>query len=521
VHISSDRLALYTTLLIAAVVVSISVRLNLFVAGGTDSSAYISAGDLWRRGELHRAVPLQSWASWPHAIHSGSPVGYRPGLVPGTEVPVYPLGFPLLIAAATSVGGALSAHLVAPVMAGVLVFCTFALARRVAGNLAGLIAALLIASSPIVLLHTVDTMSDVPATACWAAAWLLATRGMVSASVTAGCLTSMAILIRPNLAPLALVLACVVLAAAPRAVMARAISGFVFASAVGPLIVVWSQALLYGNPLAPGYVGWEAFYQLDHIRPNVRIYRQLLAMTHTLLPLAGLATVPIVFLDKPRAFLPQARIIALSAAAIVLTTLALYLPYLPFDNWPFLRFLLPGLVALFVLFASLIAHVTSLVWGHARWAACLVPCVALIVAAQGTPFVRYALQDWRAQTRVRLMGRYLNEALPSNAAVLSFVHSGAIAHYTDRAVVRLDLLEPATLDQVIDDLTRHHYRPVLVLDQALELDAFKQRFAGSRFGRLDWPPRAIFTSVTSIWYVDVADLRSHQEGTRWPVDVLN
>lgn len=118
------------------------------------------------------------------------------------------------------------------------------------------------------------------------------------------------------------------------------------------------------------------------------------------------------------------------------------------------------------------------------------------------------------------MGHYLREALPPNSAVLSFVHSGAIAHYTGREIVCLDLLEPQILDRVIDDLSRHHYRPVIVLDQALEAGPFKQRFLSARVSGLDWSPRAVFTSGTSIWYFDVADRPRHHQGERWPVDVL-
>jgi hypothetical protein len=507
------------------VLISVSIRTNLFVAGGTDSSAYISAARLWQRGELYRANPLQLLASWPRARESTSPVGYRSGPVRGTEVPVYPAGFPLMIAAATALGGPMSAHLVAPLMGGVLVWCAFVLARLVGGNLAGLIAAGLTASSPVVLLHTVDAMSDVPASACWAAAWLMATRGTAGAAAAAGLMTSLAILIRPNLAPLAFIPAVVLFhttwrASATRVPVWRAGAVFVATAAIGPALVVWSQAVLYGSPFTPGYVEWESFFSADRIGPNSRMYLRLLAAAHTVLPLAGLAMTPLVMLSRDGMFSSKARVVASSATAIVLANFVLYLPYLSFDRWPFLRFLLPGLVALFVLFGSLVALVTRRLWRRARWVAWAIPLTTAIVALQGLPFTRFALQDWRAQTRVRLMGHYLREVLPPNAAVLSFVHSGAVAHYTGREVVRLDLLEPGTLDAVIDDLLRRHYHPVLVLDQALEVDPFRQRFSGSRVGRLDWTPRAVFTSGTSIWYFDVLDRPHHQQGERAVVDVV-
>ena len=48
------------------------------------------------------------------------------------------------------------------------------------------------------------------------------------------------------------------------------------------------------------------------------------------------------------------RHLGLKVLAIVLALQSFYLPYLVFDSWPYLRFLLPGLTLLLVL-ASLVA----------------------------------------------------------------------------------------------------------------------------------------------------------------------
>src|SRR4030095_9597229 len=69
------------------------------------------------------------------------------------------------------------------------------------GDATGACSAVLVACSPIVLYQSVQPMSDVPAAAAWMAA-------LVSTSPrAAGLWASMAILIRPNLALLVLVLA--------------------------------------------------------------------------------------------------------------------------------------------------------------------------------------------------------------------------------------------------------------------------------------------------------------------------
>jgi hypothetical protein len=133
---------------------------------------------------------------------------------------------------------------------------------------------------------------------------------------------------------------------------------------------------------------------------------------------------------------------------------------------------------------------------------------------------RYALNDWRSQARIPMMGKYLREAMPQNAVALSFIHSGAISHYTGKSVVRLDLIEPASFDRIVADLERHGLVPVLVIDDTIEQPRFAGRFSGSRFAALDWPPRAEFTAVTTIRYFLMADRERYQRGERWPTDRL-
>jgi hypothetical protein len=148
------------------------------------------------------------------------------------------------------------------------------------------------------------------------------------------------------------------------------------------------------------------------------------------------------------------------------------------------------------------------------------PVVVAMAIAHRPDLVRYALNDWRAQARIPSMGHYLREALPRQAVVLSFIHSGSVAHYTGRNVVRLVLIEPASLDRVVDDLTRYGLEPVFVIDDLLEAPAFAGRFQGSRFAALDWAPRAQFTSVSTIRYYVAGDLERQRAGDRWPIDVV-
>ncbi len=190
---------------VALIAAAVTVNRGVFSASLTDASGYVAAADLLRAGRLARPVPLQLVPAVRDSGANTSPLGFRPGIVSGTEVPIYPLGYPMLMAAAMHAGGDLAAYLVSPMMFAALIFCTFLLAQMVGGAVAGIAAAAMIATSPIVIQNSTTPMSDVPAAACWVAAWYFALRGTTSSSCAAGALVSLASMIRPNLSVLALV----------------------------------------------------------------------------------------------------------------------------------------------------------------------------------------------------------------------------------------------------------------------------------------------------------------------------
>ena len=125
------------------------------------------------------------------------------------------------------------------------------------------------------------------------------------------------------------------------------------------------------------------------------------------------------------------------------------------------------------------------------------------------------------QRRVVLMGRYLRQALPRNAAVLAVQQSGAIAHYTHAPIARYDPLAGAALDEVVAELSRLGYRPVLVVDEGFELASFRARFAESSLGRLEWAPRArARDAVSSLLYFDFADRAGAARDVAHAIDVV-
>jgi hypothetical protein len=300
----------------------------------------------------------------------------------------------------------------------------------------------------------------------------------------------------------------------------RSLAPFAALAAIGPAFVLWTQAVMYGHPLEPGYPGWEAFYRVAHLPANAVNYPRFLFAIHTPLVLLGLAT-PLL-LSRTWQDRPGAMRSARSAVTLALLTFAIYLPYLPFDDPHSLRFMLPAVTALFVLLAAGTVVAARGLLRRLRWLAPVALAPALLVAVTPASLYEYVRTYGDGQRRVVLMGRYLQQALPPDAVVLAFQQSGAIAHYTRAPIVRHDLVDARMLDDVVTTLTRQGYRPTLVIDEVAELADFRATFgAASQFGRLDWPPRArAADAVSSLLYFDLTDRARSVAGDSWATDVV-
>src|SRR5207249_11628409 len=125
---------------------------------------YVSQAYLWASGRIVAADPLANLT--PLVGPATTPLGYRVANQSGFLAPICPPGLPILMAAAVMIAGSPTAvYFVVPLLAGLTVWLTYMLARRTAEPRTALIAAVLIAFSPIFLLQSLEPMSDVPATA--------------------------------------------------------------------------------------------------------------------------------------------------------------------------------------------------------------------------------------------------------------------------------------------------------------------------------------------------------------------
>jgi hypothetical protein len=293
-------------------VVAAGLRWGTFAASGVDAYGYVSQAALWTRGTLRVEQPFVANLTWPAADWAFAPMGYRPAVDGHAIVPSYAPGLPLLMALAERAAAACGPYYVVPVLGGLCVWCCYLLGRRAASAGVGACAAVLLACGPAFLFHLVVPMSDVPAAAFWSAALYLALGGGAGACASAGVCAGLAVLIRPNLAPLAAVVAAFVAwpDSAPwgdvearrrlqwrrpgrgepnRCAPWKRAGWFVAAlvPALGALAIInWR---LYGSPASSGYGDLGPAYAIGHIAANARRYGAWLVQTHT--PLIGLSAI--------------------------------------------------------------------------------------------------------------------------------------------------------------------------------------------------------------------------------------
>jgi hypothetical protein len=377
----------------------------------------------------------------------------------------------------------------------------------------------LTAASPVFLYQVVQPMSDIPAAALWAVAVACATGTGRRHATAAGVATSAAILMRPNLVPLGLLIGMYLLLRPERTWSQRLRSGVVYAlwCAPGCLAVAALQQAFYGSPLASGYGTYEALFSVDHVRPNLTRYISWLWGAHT--PAVLLALIAPVML-------PGALTTLLFALFIV--NLALFLPYVVFNDWSFLRFLLPTLPFVMVLIAAVLDAVTvrllrtGLAPGEPRRrlhaAVALVPVVlALAAVFIQQARARHAFDLQAMEARFATAGRFVAQRLPANAVVITGYQSGSVPFYSGRRTLAWPAMDPAWLDRSVAFMRDKGFEPYLLFERWEEQE-FRSRFAASPLGPLDWPPIAEVSRQVRIYRV--ADRDRYHEGLAIPTEYV-
>lgn len=475
-----------------------------FAAAGADASGYLNEARLWAGAGLHVCPDVARDVGWPDGGWTFAPLGFRPATRPGCIVPTYSPGLPITMAIASVIGGDRAAYAVVPLTGGLLVWMTFVLGRRLSSAGLGIGAALLVTTSPAFLYQLLQPMSDVPVAAGWVTALVLALRGTALSAGGAGLAASMAVLTRPNLALLAVPVACVVVVM-PGFSLARLKPGstsllaFALGLLPGIAAVALVNAALYGGPLHSGYGTLAELYDLRSAPANLLRYARWLSETQTPLVFVGLLA-------------PLFAAHTLVLVGFVCAVWASYIFYFVFDEWTYLRFLLPALPVMIV----------SSLWTVRAFGAVLrkrrvtALVLALVVPGLGWWQLRQAAELGvfavrRDLIRYEMAGKFAGSRLP-RAAFVAGEHSGSLWYYTGQPIVRWDLIPPESLDRTLEDLRARGLTPHLVLE-AWEVPQFRQRFAGaSAIGALDWPATAEVRHRIRVRIFSVADRARYLEG---------
>jgi hypothetical protein len=497
---------------IAAVSVAVScvmaLRYGVFVAGGADAYGYVSQALLWASGTPTPPEPLAALARalGPSIV----PIGYRPALKPGRNVPFYAPGLPLAMAVASKIAGPSAVYIVVPVFGGVAVWLTYLLGERTFGRRTGFLAAILLTCSPIFLFQSLEPMSDVPATAWWLAAWVFAISDGAAAAFLAGLAASASVVTRPNLVPLALVVTGAILLGRPR--VGRAV-WFAVGLVPGCLAIAALNQRFYGTTLSSGYGPLATLFEWSRLSANLHRYPVWLVELHTPVILLALAA-PVARLRELDASSerPDSRAVAALMLAFSAVLLLCYVFWVPFDSWPFLRFLLPAIPLLLI---SMSAVVVALLQraplpyrtGGLFVVAILLGCWCLVKAQSLGVFATADVEH-----RYVAVGEYIGRAVPPNAVFLTVMESGSVRFYGHRVTVRWDMLEPHGLEWALDVLRSAGYAPYILLE-SWEEELFRTRFGShGAVGRVDWPAAFHYRGPIDVRIYSVDDRADYLAG---------
>ena len=480
-------------------------------AGGSDSSCYVLQADAFAHGRASLAPVL---TEIPPGVSPAAlaPIGFIASPGPTHEpVPICASGLALMMAPLLVVGRDL-VFLVVPVFAGLLVWWTFAFGRRIADAATAATAAVLLSCSPIFLYQAVQPMSDIPAAALLMGALVFGLRGGDANAFGAGLVASVGVLTRPNLlvviAPLVLLLKNGDSPRFPRA-RKRGLSPLLcFGAGLVPagMVMLALNAARYGGPLASGYGDSGVLFAWAHVAPNLARYPRWVIETQSPLILLALAGPALLWARGQR---PVAIAATLSVGALFAT----YFAYTVFDDWWYIRFLLPALPILVVFMTmTLFTTATRLSPAHGR-AAAIIVCALLASWYMDVAHRRHAMDLRMLEARFRVTGEYAGRALPANVIVLAVQQSGSVRFYGRKPTLAWDGIEPSALDRVIASLHGQGLAPVIVLEDAEE-QPFRDRFASQRAGQLDWPPATEIHARVRVRIYDPAQRDSYLTGVR-------
>ena len=479
--------------------VALSVTVTVFgivyattAASGSDPYGYVSQADLWLAGDLHIEQPWVAEATWPSKFRSFAPLGYRPpdadAFADGTIVPTYPAGLALLMAGAKAIGGQEAMFWIVPLSGGLLVLVTYLVALRIAPPGAAIIAAWLMATSPVLLYMLVQPMSDVPVAAAWMTSCYFLLRRGVWPGAAAGFAAALALLIRPNLVFLVVILAAwplwqARLRGAVRDALPQIVA-FCAVASIGVVAVALINQRLYGSASEFGHGDPSVLFGLSHFWPNMVRYLSWLISSQTIAAAAGVAAIVLPW----RRIWPdgEQRRFLMMPAALIASVWLFYCFYMEFDAWWALRFMLPVLP-----FAAIGTGAVAVAIRRASGpAASTLVTIALVLVVMSQ--YRFAVNHgvlgfWSGERRYVGVARLVQAQTDEHSVIFSLQHCGSVRYYAGRTTLRFETLDGDSLDEAVRWLTSRGVRSYLLLEE-WEIAMFRERFAGqATLARLETP----------------------------------
>lgn len=455
-------------------------------AGGSDSSGYLNSARLLLAGRF--STPLVLPADLPSEVLSGQyffPLGFVPDPAGQKLLPTYPVGLPLLFAAAGYfVGLGPGTTVVALAAALGFVLLLYLTAREFGVRPAWAIAlAGCGALSPLSLLYALQPMSDLVA-----ATWILLVVFCALRSarywgwaILAGTALAVAVLVRPtNL----LVAAAALVALQPRP---RTWLAFVAGGLPGAAFLVFYNHSLYGRIVTTGYGDVSSLFAWKNMWPTLGHYAIWIPVVAGPLVLAALA-------------LPWLRLEARRKSVLLLWGGVFVLFYSTYEcsqeTWWYLRFILPALPATGIAAALALQEIRypaffmvsrllpddmkpEQITSHhyLRIPLTLVLCLATagwLVWWDRYLHIRSVELDERAY---RLAGQWAAEHLPPNSPVVGYQASGAILYYANRTSLNFNLLTSEDSTRFRAWLDREH-RPLYAVLFPFEEALVRERLPG-------------------------------------------
>ena len=435
-------------------------------AAAADMYGYVSQARDWQQGSLVHEDWVRDRGGFP--VASAVPLGYvlRRGPLPAA-VTLYPPGTPLHMALA-GLAGDWAMYVVAPLAALAVVLGTQALGRRWFSDDTAAIASLLVAASPILLAQAIVPMSDTLAAAYWIWSLVCATSRRWPLHLAAGACAGLAIAVRPNLAPLVLpLLACSASSAGVSGVLATACGCLPFVVLLG-----WHNARLFGSALATGYGNTRELFSLAHVSTNARNYFRWAIETMSPLPVVG----AIVYLALAARTNPRHLLLG----GFIVVNVGLYLVYLPWPNWTFVRFLLPSVPLVSLMATAAAGRLARVDDGRGADRSARPWLLAVLVLTT---------LGWQLQFTHASELRHTREALarfaelPQRLAaggllgepIVTRLHSGSLRWYAGARTYRWDHMSPAELRTALEVAHAANQSPLFV-DDSDDRDQFEARF---------------------------------------------